>query len=146
MITSKNVVLEVQFKNFLFHGKVIFPSRDHVFHFFFFQFFKFHVLNHSINYQNCGTTWVLALEIEYIFEYIFWITNHLVMKHNQLIAIVIRNIFQKKFAWVEPLRGDRLLFTTKSPGVTGTHLIDLRKMNCWFDFGAIKFLNLRPLD
>ena len=28
----------------------------------------------------------------------------------------------------EPLLGDSLLFTTKSPGGPGTHLIDLRKM------------------
>ena len=28
----------------------------------------------------------------------------------------------------EPLLKDRLLFTTKSPGDPGTHLIDLRKM------------------
>ena len=28
----------------------------------------------------------------------------------------------------EPLRGDGLLFRTQSPGVPGTHLIDLGKM------------------
>ena len=28
----------------------------------------------------------------------------------------------------EPLQGDSLLFTTKSPGVSGTHLIDLGRM------------------
>ena len=29
----------------------------------------------------------------------------------------------------EPLREDSLLFTTKSPGASGTHLIDLGNMN-----------------
>ena len=29
----------------------------------------------------------------------------------------------------ESLRGDSLLFTTKSPGVSGVHLIDLGMMN-----------------
>ena len=29
---------------------------------------------------------------------------------------------------IKPLRGDNLLFTTKSPGDCGTHLVDLRRM------------------
>ena len=33
----------------------------------------------------------------------------------------------------ESLRGDSLLFTTKSPGVPGVHLIDLGMMNGWVD-------------
>ena len=36
----------------------------------------------------------------------------------------------------EPLLGDSLLFTTKSPGGPGTHLIDLRKMKGWANLGA----------
>ena len=28
----------------------------------------------------------------------------------------------------EPLQGDSLLFTTKSPGVPGTHIVDFRRM------------------
>ena len=31
----------------------------------------------------------------------------------------------------EPLRGDTLLFTTKSPEVPGAHLIDFGKMKDW---------------
>ena len=31
-------------------------------------------------------------------------------------------------AATEPLRGDSLLLTTQSPGVPGTHLIDLERM------------------
>ena len=30
---------------------------------------------------------------------------------------------------LEPLRGGSLLFTTKSPETSGTHFIDLRRMN-----------------
>ena len=35
-----------------------------------------------------------------------------------------------------PLRGDSLLFTTISPGVPGTHLIDFRKMKSRVDHGT----------
>ena len=34
----------------------------------------------------------------------------------------------------EPLRGDRLLFISKSPGITGTHLIYLRRMKDQYIF------------
>ena len=30
---------------------------------------------------------------------------------------------------LETLRGDSILFTTKFPGIPGTHFIDLRRMN-----------------
>ena len=36
----------------------------------------------------------------------------------------------------EPLRGDSLLFTTKSPGAPGTHLIDLRRMKDGVSLGV----------
>ena len=36
----------------------------------------------------------------------------------------------------EPLRGDDLLFTTKSPGIRGTHFIDHGRMKGCVDFGA----------
>ena len=35
---------------------------------------------------------------------------------------------------IEPLRGNSLLFITKSPGVPGTHLI--KRMKGWVEFGA----------
>ena len=48
--------------------------------------------------------WVLAMKIEYVFEYVFWIrTTCLVMKLDHLIDIVIDNIFRKYFAWLEIL-------------------------------------------
>ena len=40
---------------------------------------------------------------------------------------------------LEPLQGDSLLFTTKSPEILGTHLIDLGKMKCWDDLGATQW-------
>ena len=39
----------------------------------------------------------------------------------------------------EPLQGDTLLFTTKSPGVPGDHLIDLRRMKGRVDLGATQW-------
>ena len=54
MITSENVVLQVQFKKLLFHGKVIIPSRDIPFS----CSKPFHQLSKK-------------LDVEYIFEYIF---------------------------------------------------------------------------
>ena len=45
------------------------------------------------------------------------------------------------FKTAEPLRGDSKLFTTKSLGVPGTHLIDLGRMRGLVDLGA-KFKSL----
>ena len=39
----------------------------------------------------------------------------------------------------EPLQGDTLLFTTKSPGVPGDHLIDLGRMKGRIDLGATQW-------
>ena len=39
----------------------------------------------------------------------------------------------------EPLQGDSLLFTTKSPGILGTHFIDLWRMTGWVDLGATQW-------
>ena len=39
----------------------------------------------------------------------------------------------------EPLRGESLLFTTRSPGDPGTHLINLRRMKGWVDLGTIQW-------
>ena len=36
----------------------------------------------------------------------------------------------------KPLRGDGLLFTTRSPGLPGTNLVDLIRMKGWVDLGA----------
>ena len=45
----------------------------------------------------------------------------------------------------EQLRGGSLLFTTKFPEISVTHLIDLGRMEGWFDLGAV-VLNSAPLD
>ena len=39
----------------------------------------------------------------------------------------------------EPLQEDSLLFTTKSPEIPGTHLIDLGMMKGWVDLGATQW-------
>ena len=47
--------------------------------------------------------------------------------HEKLYGSFLRMGFNCLKA-TEPRRGDRLLFTTQSPGVPGTHLIDLGRM------------------
>ena len=44
---------------------------------------------------------------------------------------------------LEPLRGGSLLFTTKFPEITGTHLIDLGMMKDWVDLGATQWFRKR---
>ena len=39
----------------------------------------------------------------------------------------------------ELLRGRSLLFTTKSPGVAGTHLIELGRIKGWVYLGATQW-------
>ena len=39
----------------------------------------------------------------------------------------------------EPLQGDNLLFTTKSPGIPGTHFIDLGRMKDRVKLGATQW-------
>ena len=38
------------------------------------------------------SSWALAHKEEYLFEYIFWISNHLNIKLGQLIDIIMNNI------------------------------------------------------
>ena len=39
----------------------------------------------------------------------------------------------------EPLLGDNLLFTTKSPEVSGTHLMELWRMKDWIKLGTTQW-------
>ena len=39
----------------------------------------------------------------------------------------------------EPMQGDNLLFTTKSPAIPGTHFINLERMKGWSDLGTTQF-------
>ena len=72
-----------------------------------------------------------------------------------LLHVLLKNIFMNHFLWIpfgclnaaEPLRRDSLLLTTKSPGVTGTHLIDLERMKGRLYLGATPMVfNPEPLD
>lgn len=82
MITSEMLSLR-QFKNF-FYGKVMFSFWD-------FSYFK---LLYQVMYW-----WALADKLEYAFESIIWILNHLDMKisHSHLITIFMGNIFKINF-------------------------------------------------
>ena len=48
---------------------------------------------------------------------------------------------------LDPLRGGSLLFTTKYPGITGTHFINLGRVKGCVNLGATqRILNKGPLD
>ena len=40
---------------------------------------------------------------------------------------------------IEPSRGESLLFTTTSPGISVTYLINLETMKGWVDLGDIRW-------
>ena len=46
---------------------------------------------------------------------------------------------------LQPLRGSRLLFTTKFPKILGTQFIDLGRMKGWLDPGATQWFWIRDL-
>ena len=71
-------------------GKVMFCFWD-------IEFFIF--WNIQPTFKILTSWWVLTHELKYIFEYIFAITNQLVMKIGQLVDLVMGNIFRKYFAW-----------------------------------------------
>ena len=93
-IISQNVLLEVQFKNFFILWKSYVPfSRYSVFVFLTISWFT----------KSVKSWWVLVLEIECIFKYIFWTTTHSVTILDQLIDINKGNTFQKSFEQFEGL-------------------------------------------
>ena len=51
----------------------------------FLRLWNFNFLNYSLYFKSCDVTWVLAHEVEFIFEYIFWIVHHVVVKLGQII-------------------------------------------------------------
>ena len=84
MITSENVVTEEQFKSIYITWKTKIP--------FFLTYLTFCILNHSTNLGHDG---------EYIFEYIFSMVNHLVMKLGQLLDIDMGDIFKNFLHYLE---------------------------------------------
>ena len=47
--------------------------------------------------------WILAYEVDYIFEFIFWVVNYLVKRLSQLTDMVMGNVFRKYFLGFEEL-------------------------------------------
>ena len=86
--------------------------------------------NNQLKFGPCFKValWVKVLQNNLNFTYFF----------------IINLNFMAPFLWMgfnclkatEPLRGDSLLFTTKSPGVPSTHFIVLRRMKGCVDLGA----------
>ena len=83
-----------------------------------------------------------------------WVLNAplLPLKNKE---IILHEKLYGPFLWLgfnclkatEPLRGESFLFTTQSPGVPGTHLMDLGKMKgCGLPWNHPAVLNLGLLD
>ena len=47
---------------------------------------------------------------------------------------------------IETLRGDSLLFTTKSPEIPSNHLSELRRMKVWVEYGVTQYLSRRKIN
>ena len=84
-----------------------------------------------------------------------YLSKNYITLRKKFLPFILKNNFMAPFCgWgstasrLEPLRGDSLLFTTKSPEIPGTHLIDLGTMKGWVDLGASHsvVLKSRPLD
>ena len=62
------------------------------------------------------------------------VKNFLLQRSYVPFFFTFKNFMASFYGWVstasrlEPLRGGNLLFTTKFPGIPGTHFIDLRRM------------------
>ena len=81
----------------------------------------------------------------------FWNSCGFLLRGRHLLFYMINLKLYSPFSWMwfscpkatEPLRGDSLLFTTQSPGVPGTHLIDLGRMKGWAYLGATQWFLTR---
>ena len=91
MIAPENVTFEAQLKDSLYHGKFKFcywVLRYPVF-LCFKPFYNFE------NYDN-----MMGLDrVVFIFKYIVWTVNYLLMKLDQAISMAMSNIFARYFVW-----------------------------------------------
>ena len=80
MIASENVTFEAQLKDSLYHGNSLY------------HFKSFHNFE---NYDN-----MMGLDrVVFIFKYIVWTVNYLLMKLDQAISMAMSNIFARYFVW-----------------------------------------------
>ena len=95
MLNSENIIWRAKFVDiyFLSRGKFMSCSLD-------FQFLIF--LKRSINFESFDVLMSIC-EIEYVFWIILWIVNCFDIKLDQLIDIVICNIFKRNLALFEGL-------------------------------------------
>ena len=116
MITSEKKFFLAQFNIFLILLKSHVP---------FMKYSIFYVLNHCINIESCDVIMRISHNVEYIFEYIFWIVNHWIMKLGQLIVIVTGNNFITCFAWFGKLGPKSRLSLVYQPTTS--------KIQLWWD-------------
>ena len=103
------------------HSLILFHKRV-MSCFYRYPFFMFQTIP-SIS-KIVASGWVLAMKVEYVFEYVFWIrATYLVMKLDHLIDIVIGNIFRKYFAWLEILGSKRFSFFFYQPTAINRKLV-----------------------
>ena len=93
--------------------------------------------------ETSAMKWVKDIFNKYVNKigiHAFSITVHAFLSRSAL--VLKKNFMASFYGWgstasrLEPLRGDSLLFTTKSPKIPGTHFIDLRRMKWWVDLRA----------
>ena len=83
---------------------------------------------------------------------VIWPTEPYVLWFTELCNCIVcefrslkKNFTAPVYGWgstasrLEPLRGGSLLFTTKSPEISGTHFTDLRRMKGWVDLKATQW-------
>lgn len=76
--------------------------------------FLWFVIFYWLHFQPWSQFWKLwrneEYEVEYGFEYIFWMADHFVIKLVQLLNIVMGNILRKYFVWFGGLGPKSLIY------------------------------------
>ena len=92
----------------------------------------------SSAYEKIGVPSVSSRRFLCVIQQILFVKR----KNRRLVLKKTLNFMAPFYRWgstasrLEPLRGGSLLFTTKSPEISGTHFIDLGRMKDWVDLGA----------
>ena len=78
MIISENIAFEAQFNNFKLRSVL--------------KCSIFHILTVPSTPKVMTSWWLLEYELEYTFEYIFWVADNLVIKQGPIIDIVMSTV------------------------------------------------------
>ena len=105
IVLLKNLSLRYDLQVFSFHWNFISFQKN-------FHFIEIHVLlwyptcsipNHSVNFKSCYAVMSISSRDRTHFRIYLWMVQHLGMIFDELIDIIVVNIFQAYFAWHESL-------------------------------------------